>query len=124
MLEERVEVWKEQYIQQGRGLGRKEGRREGRKEGRKEGLEKGLEKGRKEGLAKGRQEGRQEGQRDGAYQAVCDVLEARFGTVPPLVSQALSGISDAEALRKLTRRASTVPSLQEFVALLEEGQKG
>ena len=44
MLEERVEVWKEQYIQQGRGLGRKEGRREGRKEGRKEGLEKGLKK--------------------------------------------------------------------------------
>ena len=79
-----------------------------------------MEKGRKEGLAKGRKEGRQEGQRDGAYQAVCDVLETRFGTVPPLVSQTLSGISNAEILRKLTKSASTVPSLQEFVALLED----
>ena len=94
MLEERVESWKERYIQQGvkqgRGLGRKEGR----------------------------QEGLQEGQRYGLEQAIRNILEARFGAVPPAVFQVLSGISDAEVLRKLTRTASTVPSLQEFVALL------
>ena len=122
MLEERVENWKERYIQQGVKQGRGLGRKEGRKEGRQEGLEQGRQEGRKEGLEKGLEQGRQEGQRHGRVQSICDVLEVRFGTVPPRLTHTLSSMTD-EALRKLTKSALTVSSLQEFVALLE-GQKG
>ena len=107
MLEERAAQWKDDYIRQGVLMGLAEGRMEGLAEGRMEGLA--------EGEAKGRAEGRVEGKAEGFGLALQNLLEIRFGRLPPDVSASLAGVSDMDALRELTLSAYRAASLQAFM---------
>ena len=99
MLEERAAQWKDDYIRQGVLMGLAEGRMEGLAEGE----------------AKGRAEGRVEGKAEGFGLALQNLLEIRFGRLPPDVSASLAGVSDMDALRELTLSAYRAASLQAFM---------
>jgi hypothetical protein len=73
---------------------------------RQEGLQEGLQTGLQTGLDKGRQEGMQQG--------LLEVLEVRFGTVPPGLTETLSTVSDSNKLKALHRAALTCPDLESF----------
>ncbi|MBV9122238.1 MAG: hypothetical protein JO112_02615 [Planctomycetes bacterium] len=60
-----------------------------------------------EAEAKGRCQARRED--------ILDLLEIRFGTVPPEISNWLSDISDEPGLRDLYREAALCPDLQAFL---------
>lgn len=87
MLEERAAQWKDEYIRQGVLMG----------------------------MAEGRAEGIAEGQAEGIGMALQDLLEARFGTLPPSVISSIANTSDSNALRKLTLSAYYAESLQAFI---------
>ena len=95
MLEERAAQWKDDYIRQGVVIGRAEGMAEGRAEGKAEGL----------GLA------------------LQDLLEARFGLLPPSVTSCIASSSDATALRKLTLAAYHAETLQDFMDQMQKRQQ-
>ncbi len=58
------------------------------------------------GLARGRKEERRE--------ALREVLEARFGTLPDVLMERLAALDDMDELKALTVRAATASSLEEF----------
>ena len=107
MLEERAAQWKDDYIRQGVLMGLAEGRMEG--------LAEGEAKGRAKGRAEGRVEGKAEGKAEGFGLALQNLLEIRFGRLPPDVSASLAGVSDMDALRELTLSAYRAASLQAFM---------
>ncbi|MCW5557489.1 MAG: hypothetical protein KIT22_06640, partial [Verrucomicrobiae bacterium] len=86
----------------------------GLKQGRREGRQTGLQKGRKEGLLTGRQEGLYAGLLTGAREAVLEVLEARFGAVPPEIEEMISAQTDLPTLRRWQRQAATLATLDAF----------
>ena len=96
MLEERAAQWKDDYIRQGVLMG--------------------LAEGRMEGLAEGEAKGRAEG----FGLALQNLLEIRFGRLPPDVSASLAGVSDMDALRELTLSAYRAASLQAFMEQLKK----
>ena len=100
MLEERAAQWKDDYIRQGVLMGLAEGEAKGR--------------------AKGRAEGRVEGKAEGFGLALQNLLEIRFGRLPPDVSASLAGVSDMDALRELTLSAYRAASLQAFMEQLKK----
>ncbi len=51
---------------------------------------------------------------EGETKAVITVLEARFGTVPQSVQDAVTAFSDSAKLDALTRLAATCASIDEF----------
>ena len=59
----------------------------------------------KEGL----QQGRQEGEVAKARDAIIDVLEARFGSLPPRLATRIRAIADPDRLRELLRAAALTP---------------
>jgi len=63
----------------------------------------------------GRQEGRQEGLLVAAREDIVEVLEARFGAVPPEVGEKLAVIQDPTRLKSLLRLASTAESIRDFL---------
>ncbi len=65
-----------------------------------------LREGRSEGLASGTIAARQS--------ALIDILEERFGVVPPELAETIRASSDAAKLQAAIRRAVRVPSLDEF----------
>jgi hypothetical protein len=68
----------------------------------------GIEKGQRLGLiARGRE-------------AILDVVEARFASVPEPVAQRVNRIEDAAWLKRLLRQAALTPSLAEFTQWLEQ----
>ena len=79
-------------------------RQEGRQEGHQEGLQKGLEKGLYEGEVLSRR------------QALLEVLEVRFGSVPEGLGETLAAVSDLDRLRALHRTALTSPDLEAFAS--------
>src|SRR5207302_548484 len=68
----------------------------------------------------GREDGLKEGIQRGLEQGLLDVLEVRFGEVPPAVGEAIRAITDPARLRALNRGAATASSLAEFAAALKE----
>jgi len=66
----------------------------------------------------GKQEGREEGRVNALRQAVCSVLDVRFGTVPEGLREAVELVHDAAKLESLHRQAALSASLEEFAALL------
>ena len=104
MLAERATQWKHEYIQEGIIQGRAEGRREGRAEGR----------------AEGRIEGITIGEAKGIRLALRDVLELRFGSLPPEVISAIESSTDPQALRQLTLSAFQAGSLDAFLELMKK----
>lgn len=59
--------------------------------------------------------GKAEGKAEGIGLALRDLLEARFGTLPPSVTSSIAGASDSNVLRKLTLAAYRAESLQAFM---------
>ena len=62
----------------------------------------------------GRQEGHQAGLQEGRKEAILDILETRFGDVPATVRERINALCDEPKLKELLRRASVIPSLEEF----------
>jgi predicted transposase/invertase (TIGR01784 family) len=70
---------------------------------------------------RGRQEGRQEAIAEAITYArvdVIEILEARFGTIPPSLAYRVNALDDLIKLRKLLTQAATVDSLETFQAHL------
>jgi hypothetical protein len=71
-----------------------------------------------------RQEGRQEGHQEGLYagevlsrrQALLEVLEVRFGSIPEGLGETLAAVSDLDRLKALHRTALTSPDLEAFAS--------
>jgi hypothetical protein len=61
-----------------------------------------------------RKEGRQEGRQEGLKEAILDILETRFGDVPTTVRERINALCDESKLKEFLRRASVIPSLEEF----------
>jgi predicted transposase YdaD len=61
-----------------------------------------------------RKEGRQEGRQEGRKEAILDILETRFGDVPTTVRERINALCDESKLKEFLRRASVIPSLEEF----------
>ena len=101
MLEERAAQWKDDYIRQGVLMG--------------------LTEGRMEGLAEGEAKGRAEGKAEGFGLALQNLLEIRFGSLPPTLIPSLAGLSaDMDALRELTLSAYRAESLEAFIEQLKK----
>ena len=85
-------------------------------EGEQKGIQKGLEQGRAEGLekglAKGLAKGREEGREDGFRCTLLMLLEARLGSVSPLVREVVSSASLAK-LEVWTRRAVVAATVED-----------
>ena len=98
MLEERIEQWKRDYINQG--------------------LEQGMAKVReaREEAREAREELRKV--RDGIVHHLIDALQRRFGTVPPSLGAYLATVSDEDVLLRLYERALLTDSLQNFIKQL------
>lgn len=67
-----------------------------------------------EGIEKGIEKGIEEGHHRGMRAAVTELLEARFGTVPPEFVEWLGTVSDQSSLRRLLVAASQAASFDEF----------
>ena len=74
--------------------------------------------GMKEGLQQGLQQGARQGELHSKRQAVCTVLETRFGTVPANVLEMINSIETVAALEKLLRKAISVEELSAFVRIV------
>ena len=57
---------------------------------------------------------RKEGRQEGHQEAILDILETRFGDVPTTVRERINALCDEPKLKELLRRASVIPSLEEF----------
>lgn len=77
-------------------------------------VEVGIEQGIEQGIEKGREQGRE----SAARALVIEVLEVRFGEVPPEVREAVDVCTGQERLRALHRAAVLVPTLEQFRAEL------
>ncbi|MBN2506338.1 MAG: transposase [Verrucomicrobia bacterium] len=70
--------------------------------------------GRQEGRQEGRQQGRQEALRDN----ILDVLETRFGALPPTMRHQVETAQDEGQLKRLLRQAAVAQSLAAFESAL------
>ena len=95
MLEERAAQWKDDYIRQGVLIGE----------------------------ARGEARGEVRGEIRGIALALQDLLEARFGLLPPSVTSCIASSSDATALRKLTLAAYHAETLQDFIEQMQKRQQ-
>ena len=71
---------------------------------------------REEGRDLGRKEGRDEGSIEAARNAICQVLESRFGPVPEDLDSRIHSVAEPAALEELIRRAAVAESLEAFTA--------
>ena len=83
-------------------------------EGKSLGLKEGLELGRKEGLELGRKEGLEFGEEARLREDVLDVLDVRFGVVPPDVEETVRSVRGKASLESLLRRVAVVESVEAF----------
>jgi hypothetical protein len=54
-----------------------------------------------------------------AREALLDILETRFATLPPAIAAAIAGVDDPSQLKKLRKQSLTVTSPAEFERVLE-----
>ncbi len=71
---------------------------------------------REEAMEQGIEKGLHEGHLRGQRAAVTELLEARFGAIPPEIASAISACADSAALRRMLLAAATALSLEEFGA--------
>ena len=102
--EDIMESFAEYWMQQGRKKGLEEGRRKGVEEGRRKGVEEGRRKGIEEGIRR-------------LADSVCQVLRARFGSVPLEVEAFVRTRTDLDELTDLHRRALQVEAPEEILDL-------
>jgi hypothetical protein len=74
------------------------------------------QEGHQEGRVEGRQEGLYEGEVLSRRQALFEVLEVRFGSVPEGLGETLAAVSDLDRLKALHRTALTSPDLEAFAS--------
>lgn len=67
-----------------------------------------------------KKEGREEGGLLMARQNIIDVLEVRFGSVPPSTRDRVNAVSSTSQCRKLLRKALQVESIESFDTVLGE----
>ena len=84
------------------------------------GMQKGLQQGIQQGLQQGLQQGVEKGQIKQGQIALIDVLNVRFATIPTPIITTLLDCDNLTRLQELLRQAITVPSLEEFEALLRQ----
>ena len=113
MLEERAAQWKDEYIQRGVLLGRAEGEARGISIGEARGIS--------IGKAEGISIGEARGESRGLGIALRDLLETRFGSLPPSVLEYIKNTSDVDTLRQLMRDATRAESLDAFMGQLGIG---
>ncbi|MDW8106548.1 MAG: hypothetical protein RMK45_03605 [Armatimonadota bacterium] len=99
-------------LRQGYAEGKQEGYAEGKQEGRQEGLREGLQQGLQQGLRQGLQRGLQQG--------LLQILEKRFGDVPPDGRQKVGRIQSPEQLLSLYTDALTAATLEDFERVAEQ----
>jgi hypothetical protein len=75
--------------------------------------------GRKKGVQQGMQQGMQQGTLSGMREAVIEVLETRFGTIPPALVSAIAAVDDQPNLKRLLKEAVLTPSPEAFQQLLK-----
>ncbi|MFP4395882.1 MAG: hypothetical protein ACLFTI_11520 [Anaerolineales bacterium] len=73
-------------------------------------IEEGMEKGMEVGLQKGQEHGAIQATREGIF----ELLDVRFGKIPPSVAAALAEIHDLPRLKALFRQAATAETIEEF----------
>lgn len=71
-------------------------------------------------LTEGREKGRAEGQSLMAQDAICQYLDARFGTASESLQAEVRGITDLESLTRLLNRIFKVTSLDEAQNLIQD----
>ncbi len=78
----------------------------------------GIEKGIQQGIQQGVQQGVQQGMLQRSREAVIEILETRFETVPHSVISAVEKTDDTSVLKTLFHDAITVKSINEFIKIL------
>lgn len=85
-----------------------------------------MEKGMQQGIEQGMQQGIEQGIEQGILQTLrenaLEILQDRFGEVPPEVSEAINSMVDTSLLKRLHRQAIAIPSIEEFQQLLSPGE--
>jgi len=71
------------------------------------------------GKKKGMQQGMRQGTIRGTREAVLDVLDTRFGIIPPALVSAINAMEDQSNLKRLLKEAVLTPSPEAFQRLLE-----
>jgi flagellar biosynthesis/type III secretory pathway protein FliH len=84
--------------------------RQGREQGIEEGLQKGIQQGIEQGIEQGFGKGLILARRDD----LLSVLKSRFGTVGPLLENAILRLEDPQRLRDLLARAAVATNLEDF----------
>jgi len=77
----------------------------------------------RQGVLIGETRGEARGEIRGIALALQDLLEARFGLLPPSVTSCIASSSDATALRKLTLAAYHAETLQDFIEQMQKRQQ-
>jgi hypothetical protein len=114
----------EQWFQEGLEKGIKKGLEEGLEKGLERGLEKGLEKGLERGLEKGIKQGLLDGRVSEAHDTIIELIEERFGPVPPGLHRKLSQVRSHELLRTLRRQLRNCRELGDFEQLVANALSG
>ena len=91
--------------------------------GIKKGFKQGFEQGFQEGIQMGR-EAVQQGIQQGIQLGIFEVLEERFGDIPPSISDDIRQIEDRSRLRTLHRQAIRSASIDDFRQQLRDQTNG
>ena len=69
-------------------------------------------------VEEGRKEGEKEGRKEGKRDAVIEILEERFGSVPEEIREAVQSIDNLSQLSFLVIKASTIENIEKFSQIL------
>ena len=72
---------------------------------------------------RGIQQGLEQGQLQAAQQMVCEVISARFGSVPDDVRTAVQSLQTPQALHVLIRQVAVCPGMEEVREMLHRGEE-
>ncbi|MBI4750791.1 MAG: hypothetical protein HY774_20125 [Acidobacteria bacterium] len=72
------------------------------------------------GTQKGLEQGLEQGRLKAGRESVLDILEERFGSIPPDVLARIDQINDYSKLKQLHKSAITIASIEAFQNLLKE----
>ena len=104
------------YVSSHERIGMEKGLQQGVDQGLQQGILQGLQQGIRQGNAAGREQGLREGQRA----AVTEVLHVRFTQLPREIVILINALDDIVILQDLLKQAVTIPSIEEFAAVLRQ----
>ncbi len=116
-LEQQIELYEEAqkmaYVTSAERIGYQRGIEAGLQQGIQLGLQQGIQLGVQQGLQQGVQQGLLT-----AREAVLEILQIRFGKLPPLFIERVKLLNDLAQLNQLLKKAVIIPSMIEFEAEL------